>query len=41
MMSANLVNLNTNPCKMCMPLGAATAFYGIRKCMTILHGSQG
>ena len=40
-MSANLVNLNTNPCKMCMPLGAATAFYGIRKCMTILHGSQG
>ncbi len=40
-MSANLVNLNTNPCKMCMPLGAATAFYGIKKCMTILHGSQG
>ncbi|SDF85947.1 nitrogenase cofactor biosynthesis protein NifB [Desulfovibrio legallii] len=40
-MSANLVNLNTNPCKMCMPLGAASAFYGIRKCMTILHGSQG
>lgn len=40
-MSANLVNLNTNPCKMCMPLGAASAFYGIRKGMTILHGSQG
>lgn len=36
-----LVNLNVNPCKMCMPMGAATAFYGISKCMTILHGSQG
>jgi len=36
-----LVNLNVNPCKMCMPLGAATAFYGIKRCMTILHGSQG
>lgn len=36
-----MVNLNVNPCKMCMPMGAATAFYGIRKCMNILHGSQG
>ncbi|MFV0466256.1 MAG: nitrogenase component 1 [Lachnospiraceae bacterium] len=36
-----LVNLNTNPCKMCMPMGAATALYGIQECMTILHGSQG
>lgn len=35
------VNLNVNPCKMCMPMGAATAFYGIKKCMNILHGSQG
>lgn len=26
---------------MCMPMGAATAMYGIQKCMTILHGSQG
>ena len=40
-MSANFVNLTTNPCTMCMPMGAATAFYGIRKCMSILHGSQG
>ncbi|MDR1921631.1 MAG: nitrogenase cofactor biosynthesis protein NifB [Candidatus Adiutrix sp.] len=40
-MSANLVNLTTNPCKMCMPLGAATAFYGLQKCMSLLHGSQG
>lgn len=37
----SLVNLNVNPCKMCMPMGAATAFYGIKECMTILHGSQG
>ena len=36
-----LVNLNVNPCKMCMPMGAATALYGIKNCMTILHGSQG
>ncbi len=40
-MKGTLVNLNVNPCKMCMPMGAITAFYGIRKCMTILHGSQG
>lgn len=40
-MEGNLVNLNVNPCKMCMPMGAVTALYGIRKCMTILHGSQG
>lgn len=36
-----LQNLNVNPCKMCMPMGAVTAFYGIRRCMSILHGSQG
>ncbi len=40
-MSKDLVNLNVNPCKMCMPMGTATALYGIAKCMTILHGSQG
>ena len=40
-MGANLVQLNVNPCKMCMPMGAVSAFYGIKKCMTILHGSQG
>ncbi|SFR58290.1 nitrogenase cofactor biosynthesis protein NifB [Anaeromicropila populeti] len=38
---SSLVNLNTNPCKMCMPMGAVTALYGIKKCMSILHGSQG
>ncbi len=37
----SLVNLNTNPCKMCMPLGAVTALYGIEGAMSILHGSQG
>lgn len=36
-----LVNMNINPCKMCMPMGSATAFYGLKNCMTILHGSQG
>ncbi|MDR3363503.1 MAG: hypothetical protein LBS91_00910 [Clostridiales Family XIII bacterium] len=40
-MDKNFVNLNTNPCKMCMPMGSISAFYGVRKCMTILHGSQG
>ncbi|MDF2904837.1 MAG: nifB [Herbinix sp.] len=40
-MRGKLVNLNVNPCKMCMPMGAVTALYGIRKCMSILHGSQG
>ena len=40
-MSENLKSLNVNPCKMCMPMGAVTALYGIRKCMSILHGSQG
>ncbi|MDR2123827.1 MAG: nitrogenase cofactor biosynthesis protein NifB [Desulfovibrio sp.] len=40
-MSSRIVNLNTNPCKMCMPLGAVNAFYGIARCMSLLHGSQG
>ncbi len=40
-MSENLVSLTVNPCKMCMPMGAATAFYGIEGCVSILHGSQG
>jgi len=37
----NLVSLNVNPCKMCMPMGAVSALSGIKSCMTILHGSQG
>lgn len=41
MNNKNYVNLTVNPCKMCMPMGAVTAFYGIRGCMSIIHGSQG
>lgn len=37
----NYTNLTVNPCKMCMPLGAVTAFYGVKGCMSIIHGSQG
>ncbi len=40
-MSMNLVELTVNPCKMCMPMGSVSAFMGIRRCMTLLHGSQG
>lgn len=41
MKDKNYVNLTVNPCKMCMPLGAVTAFYGVQGCMSIIHGSQG
>jgi nitrogenase molybdenum-iron protein alpha/beta subunit/predicted Fe-Mo cluster-binding NifX family protein len=37
----NLVSLNVNPCKMCMPMGAVSALCVIKGCMSILHGSQG
>ncbi len=37
----NFVNVNINPCKMCMPMGAAIAFKGIENGMFMLHGSQG
>lgn len=40
-MRGTLVNLNVNPCKMCKPMGTMTALYGIKKCISILHGSQG
>ncbi len=40
-MRGTLVNLTVNPCKMCMPMGVMTAMYGIKKCVSILHGSQG
>ncbi|RDB61828.1 nitrogenase cofactor biosynthesis protein NifB [Gordonibacter sp. 28C] len=36
-----LVDLNVNPCKMCMPMGSSTAAFGVQGCVTILHGSQG
>jgi nitrogenase molybdenum-iron protein alpha/beta subunit len=41
MQNRNFVNLNVNPCKMCMPMGAAIAFRGIENSMMMLHGSQG
>lgn len=41
MKNNNYVNLTVNPCKMCMPMGAVTALYGIEGCMSIIHGSQG
>lgn len=37
----SLVNLNTNPCKMCMPMGGALAFMGVEDSMVLIHGSQG
>ncbi|OCL27249.1 nitrogenase [Orenia metallireducens] len=40
-MARNFVNLNINPCKMCMPMGAAIAFKGIEKAILMMHGSQG
>lgn len=40
-MSEKLVNITVNPCNMCMPMGAITAMYGIKKCVSLLHGSQG
>lgn len=41
MQKRNFVNLNINPCKMCMPMGAAIALRGIENSMMMLHGSQG
>lgn len=35
------VNMQVNPCKMCMPMGGSMALKGIAKSMTIIHGSQG
>lgn len=31
----------TNACKLCTPFGACLAFKGVRRAMTLLHGSQG
>jgi nitrogenase molybdenum-iron protein NifN len=41
MSQRNFVNLNVNPCNMCMPMGAAGVFRGIENCMLLMHGSQG
>lgn len=41
MSKQDYVELTVNPCKMCMPMGVVNATYGIKGCITILHGSQG
>lgn len=41
MKERNYVNMQVNPCKMCMPMGASQAMKGIKKSMTMIHGSQG
>lgn len=41
MSNKNFVNLDVNPCKMCMPMGGALAFKGIENSMILMHGSQG
>ena len=40
-MNKNYVNLDVNPCKMCMPMGGSLAFKGIENSMVLMHGSQG
>ncbi len=37
----NYVNMQVNPCKMCMPMGASMALKGFSRTMNIIHGSQG
>lgn len=37
----NYVNMQVNPCKMCMPMGASQALKGFKSTMNIIHGSQG
>lgn len=41
MIKNNLQSINVNPCKMCMPMGAALVFKGIENSMVLMHGSQG
>lgn len=41
MSNKNFLNLDVNPCKMCMPMGGALAFKGIENSMVLMHGSQG
>lgn len=41
MANKNMINVDVNPCKMCMPMGGVMAFKGIENNMIILHGSQG
>ncbi len=41
MKTKNYMNMNVNPCKMCMPMGGSLAFKGIENSMILMHGSQG
>jgi len=41
MKDKNCVDVNVNPCKMCMPMGACLAFKGMEKSIVVMHGSQG
>jgi nitrogenase molybdenum-iron protein NifN len=41
MAKRNYVNLNVNPCKMCMPMGAALAFKGIENSILLLLAHKG
>ncbi|SHI58856.1 nitrogenase molybdenum-iron protein NifN [Dethiosulfatibacter aminovorans DSM 17477] len=41
MSNKNIKNLDVNPCKMCMPMGASIAFKGIENSVAMIHGSQG
>ncbi len=41
MKNKNCVDVNVNPCKMCMPMGACLAFKGMEKSIVVMHGSQG
>ncbi|NDL66500.1 nitrogenase component 1 [Anaerotalea alkaliphila] len=38
---SSYADMQVNPCKMCMPMGASLAFLGIAGSMAIIHGSQG
>lgn len=40
-MNKNYVDVNINPCKMCMPMGGALAIKGLEKSITLMHSSQG
>jgi nitrogenase molybdenum-iron protein NifN len=41
MKERNFVDVNKNPCNMCMPMGSSMALKGIEGSIMLLHGSQG
>lgn len=40
-MKRNYLNVNMNPCKMCMPMGGALAIKGLEGAINLMHSSQG